>query len=71
VVKDSLGVREGETTEDFMFSGNGGVPGTCFLAPVMMIDRATGKLIPQRIPSIIHYTKKRKVMTKLLCSRAE
>jgi len=56
VVKDSLGVREGETTEDFMFSlETVACLGTCFLAPVMMIDRSYyGKLIPQRIPSIIH-----------------
>lgn len=55
VVKDSLGVGEGETTEDFMFSlETVACLGTCFLAPVMMIDRSYyGKLIPQRVPSII------------------
>jgi NADH:ubiquinone oxidoreductase subunit E len=55
VVKETLGIGEGETTEDFMFSlETVACLGTCFLAPVMMIDRSYyGKLIPQRVPSII------------------
>ena len=55
VAKENLGVGEGETTEDFMFSlETVACLGTCFLAPVMMIDRSYyGKLIPQRVPSII------------------
>jgi NADH-quinone oxidoreductase subunit E len=55
VVKENLGIGEGETTRDFMFSlETVACLGTCFLAPVMMIDRNYyGKLIPQRVPSII------------------
>ena len=55
VVKETLGVGEGETTEDFMFSlETVACLGTCFLAPVMMVGRNYyGKLIPQRVPSII------------------
>src|SRR5512143_434431 len=54
-VKEMLGVDDGETTQDFNFSlETVACLGTCFLAPVMMVDRSYyGKLIPQKIASII------------------
>jgi NADH-quinone oxidoreductase subunit E len=55
VVKDSLGIEDGETTEDLQFSlETVACLGTCFLAPVMMVDRSYyGKLSPERVPSIL------------------
>ncbi len=54
-VKEMLGIEDGETTPDFNFSlETVACLGTCFLAPVMMVDRSYyGKLIPQKIASII------------------
>jgi NADH-quinone oxidoreductase subunit E len=51
-----LGVEEGETTPDMLFHlETVACLGTCFLAPVMMIDSTTyGWLTPQRIRSILH-----------------
>jgi len=53
--KEVLGIEEGETTSDFNFSlETVACLGTCFLAPVMMVGRNYyGKLIPQRVGSII------------------
>ena len=55
MVKDSLGIEDGETTEDLQFSlETVACLGTCFLAPVMMVDRSYyGKLAPERVPSIL------------------
>jgi NADH:ubiquinone oxidoreductase subunit E len=55
VVKDTLGIEDGETTEDLQFSlETVACLGTCFLAPVMMVDRSYyGKLAPERVPSIL------------------
>jgi NADH-quinone oxidoreductase subunit E len=54
-VKENLGIEEGETTKDFNFSlETVACLGTCFLAPVMMVNRDYyGKLIPQRVSPII------------------
>lgn len=54
-VKENLQIDENETTQDFNFSlETVACLGTCFLAPVMMVDRNYyGKLIPQRVPSIL------------------
>jgi len=63
-VKENLGVEDGETTPDLNFSlETVACLGTCFLAPVMMVDRSYyGKLIPQRVSSIIQpYAKEGKV----------
>lgn len=63
-VKQNLGIEDGETTPDLNFSlETVACLGTCFLAPVMMVDRNYyGKLIPQRVPSIIQpYAKEGKV----------
>ena len=63
-VKENLGIEEGDTTKDLNFSlETVACLGTCFLAPVMMVDRNYyGKLIPQRVPSIIQpYGKEGKV----------
>jgi len=63
-VKENLGIEDGETTADLNFSlETVACLGTCFLAPVMMMDRNYyGKLIPQRVPSIIQpYVKEGKV----------
>ncbi len=55
VVKESLGIDDGETTEDLQFSlETVACLGTCFLAPVMMVDRSYfGKLLPERVASIL------------------
>jgi NADH:ubiquinone oxidoreductase subunit E len=55
MVKDSLGIDDGETTEDLQFSlETVACLGTCFLAPVMMVDRSYyGKLLPERVPSVL------------------
>jgi NADH:ubiquinone oxidoreductase subunit E len=55
-VKEALGIEDGETTPDFNFSlETVACLGTCFLAPVMMVDRNYyGKLIPQKVASIIN-----------------
>ena len=54
-VKDFLGVDDGETTADFNFSlETVACLGTCFLAPVMMVDRSYyGKLVGPRVPAIL------------------
>jgi len=54
-VERALGIKEGETTSDMMFYlETVGCLGTCFLAPVMMIDdQYCGKLTPKRIESIL------------------
>jgi len=50
-----LGIEEGETTPDLMFClETVACLGTCFLAPVMMIDNQYfGRLTPQRVHSIL------------------
>ena len=55
VVKETLGIEDGETTKDLQFSlETVACLGTCFLAPVMMVDRSYyGKLSPERVPSIL------------------
>lgn len=63
-VKENLGIEENETTKDSNFSlETVACLGTCFLAPVMMVDRNYyGKMIPQRVPSIVHqYGKEGKI----------
>jgi NADH:ubiquinone oxidoreductase subunit E len=54
--KDFLGVEDGETTDDFNFSlETVACLGTCFLAPVMMVDKTYyGKLVAQKVPSILN-----------------
>ncbi len=54
-VKDFLGVNDGETTGDFNFSlETVACLGTCFLAPVMMVDRSYyGKLVGPKVPAIL------------------
>ena len=53
--KDFLGVNDGETTPDFNFSlETVACLGTCFLAPVMMVDRSYyGKLVAPKVPAIL------------------
>jgi len=55
VVKQNLGVDEGKTTEDLRFTlETVACLGTCFLAPVMMVNRSYfGKLVPPKVSSII------------------
>ena len=55
VVKKRLGVEEGETTPDMRFYlETVACLGTCFLAPVMMIDRQYfGLLSPQKAERIL------------------
>jgi len=54
-VKRELGVDEDETTPDMMFSlETVACLGTCFLAPVMMIDNQYyGMLTPQKVQRIL------------------
>lgn len=50
-----LGICEGETTKDMQFSFHTvACLGTCFLGPVMMIDRNYyGRLMPERVGAIL------------------
>ena len=54
-LKRSLGIEEGQTTDDMMFYlETVACLGTCFLAPVMMIDNQYfGRLMPRRLQSIL------------------
>ncbi len=54
-VKDQLGVLEGETTADYQFTlETVACIGTCFLAPVMMVDdRYFGKLTTDTVTDIV------------------
>jgi len=54
-VRRTLGIDEGQTTEDMMFYlETVACLGTCFLAPAMMIDNQYfGKLTPQRVENIL------------------
>jgi len=54
-VKDTLGVEEGETTPDSRFTFETvACLGTCFLAPVMMVDNDYyGRMTPARVKSIL------------------
>jgi len=54
-VQKELGIREGETTADLQFHLESvACLGTCFLAPVMMIDNLYfGELGPQRVQSVL------------------
>jgi len=63
-VKECLQIDDGQTTPDFNFSlETVACLGTCFLAPVMMVDRHYyGKLIPQRVfPILQSYVKEGKL----------
>jgi len=53
-VRRTLGIDEGQTTDDMMFYlETVACVGTCFLAPVMMIDNQYfGRLTPRRVESI-------------------
>lgn len=55
VVKQNLGIDEGKTTEDLKFTlETVACLGTCFLAPVMMVNRSYfGKLVPPKVQSIV------------------
>lgn len=60
VAEEHLGIKEGETTEDFRFTlETVACLGTCFLAPVVMVDRDYyGKLVPPQVRSVLrHYEK--------------
>ncbi len=54
-VKEHLNVSEGETTADFQFTlETVACIGTCFLAPVMMVDdRYFGKLTTETVTDIV------------------
>ena len=54
-VRKTLNIDEGQTTSDMKFCLEGvACVGTCFLAPVMMIDNQYfGKLTPKRVESIL------------------
>jgi len=54
-VEQELGISEGESTPDLMFYlETVACVGTCFLAPVMMIDNQYfGQLTPQRVKTVL------------------
>jgi len=54
-IQRELGIEEGETTPDMLFYlETVACLGTCFLAPVMMIDNTYyGRLTPRQIQSIL------------------
>jgi NADH-quinone oxidoreductase subunit E len=54
-VEKLLGIKEGETTDDFKFSlETVACLGTCFLAPVMMVNRNYyGKMTPGKAETIL------------------
>ncbi|MBI4282614.1 MAG: NAD(P)H-dependent oxidoreductase subunit E [Chloroflexi bacterium] len=61
--EDTLGIKEGETSDDLQFSiETVACLGTCFLAPVMMINQSYhGHLDPQKTRTILQgFTKSRK-----------
>lgn len=55
VAEEKLGIQEGETRKDLLFSlETVACLGTCFLAPVMMVDRNYyGKLVPPQVQTIL------------------
>ncbi len=61
VFRDLLGIKEGETTDDGLFTlENVACLGCCSLAPVVMINETTyGRLNPSKINKIIKEYKKR------------
>lgn len=62
IVKQDLGIEEGESTPDMQFTLDT-VPclGTCFLAPVMMLNKDYfGKLAPPKVRSILQQYSDRK-----------
>jgi NADH:ubiquinone oxidoreductase subunit E len=61
-VQEELGIAEGETTEDYMFSlETVACLGTCFLSPAMMVGKDYyGLLTQRRVPSILKNYRKGK-----------
>ncbi|MGB9700169.1 MAG: NADH-quinone oxidoreductase subunit NuoE [Thermodesulfobacteriota bacterium] len=55
VVQQQIGVEEGKTTADYKFTlETVACLGTCFLAPVMMVNRNYfGKLVPPKVQSVL------------------
>lgn len=55
VAEENLGIKEGQTREDLRFTlETVACLGTCFLAPVMMVNRNYyGKLVPPQVQSIL------------------
>jgi NADH:ubiquinone oxidoreductase subunit E len=63
LMKKELGLEEGETSPDYQFTFETvACLGTCFLAPAMMINRASfGKLTPPKVHTILRqYSKGKK-----------
>ncbi|MEW6201918.1 MAG: NADH-quinone oxidoreductase subunit NuoE [bacterium] len=54
-IQRELGIKDGETTDDYKFSiETVACLGTCFLAPVMMVNRNYyGRLVPQKVNSVL------------------
>ena len=63
LMKKELGLEEGETDPDYQFTFETvACLGTCFLAPAMMINRASfGKLTPPKVHSILGQYSKGKI----------
>ena len=63
ILRDVLEIKEGETTPDYQFTlETVACIGTCFLAPVMMVDeRYFGKLTADKTSDIVEEYKKKKI----------
>jgi NADH:ubiquinone oxidoreductase subunit E len=66
VIIEELGIKDGETTEDNLFTlNNVACLGCCSLSPVMMINGETyGSLTPQKTKEIIKQLKEDCLLTK-------
>lgn len=55
VAEEKLGIKDGQTREDLLFSlETVACLGTCFLAPVIMVNRNYyGRLVPPQVQSIL------------------
>lgn len=62
-IYEELGIREGQTTEDNLFTFNNvACLGCCSLSPVMMINGETyGKLTPQKAKEILREIKNKEI----------
>lgn len=65
-ISEELGIKEGETTEDKLFTiNNVACLGCCSLSPVMMINGETyGKLTPDKAKSIIREIMKKEQVSQ-------
>jgi NADH:ubiquinone oxidoreductase subunit E len=60
MMRKELNLKEGETSEDYMFTlETVACLGACFLAPTMMVNRSYyGKLSPPKVSSVLDQYRK-------------